>query len=207
MDPTHFSAVRHHYQRTAEFLLDGRDTFPEINKKDLEAFRDTYGASAYVCRYLHCFFSTNGFESSSQRATHELKHQRRFRCAHSSCVHFRTGFVTRSLLNKHNERYHPAIAEGPSLADSITPPTVPSVVQEPEGSLMVTAMQDSDEDSNIFSKNYNRGSGGNHSLEDHQMQLMLLEQQNKKRLMMDDTARIGEYNTRHVRRARELLKL
>ena len=136
MDPTHFSAVRHHYQQTAEFLLDGRAlvTFPEINKKDLEAFRDTYGASAYVCRYLHCFFSTNGFKSSSQRATHESKHQRRFRCAHSSCVYFTTGFVTRNLLNRHNERYHPAIAEGPRLADSITPPAVPSVVQEPEGS-------------------------------------------------------------------------
>ena len=55
MDPTHFSAARHHYQQTAEFLLDGRAlvTFPEINKTDLEAFRDTYGASAmYAVTYI-----------------------------------------------------------------------------------------------------------------------------------------------------------
>ena len=183
MDPTHFSAVRHHYQQTAEFLLDDRAlvTFPEINKKDLKAFRDTYGASAYVCRYLHCFFSTDGFESPSQRATHESKHQRRFRCAHSSCVYFTTGFVTRNLLNRHNGRYHPAIAEGPSLADSITPPAAPSVVQGPEGSPMMTQRQDRGAIADAFIGN--RRLSGNHDLQDAQMQLMLLEQENKKRLI------------------------
>jgi hypothetical protein len=124
MDPTVFSAIRYHYQRTTEFLLDEKAlvTFPEINKTDLQAFRETYGASAFVCRYLHCAFSTDGFESSSQRAKHESQHQRRFRCAHSSCVYFKTGFITRNLLTKHNERYHPAIVEGPSLVESLAPP-------------------------------------------------------------------------------------
>jgi hypothetical protein len=121
MDPTYFSAIRHHYQQTAESLLDDKAlvTFPEINNKDLQAFRDTYGASAFVCRYLHCVFSTDGFESSSQRAKHESQHQRRYCCIHSSCVYFTTGFATGNLLKKHNEKYHSAIVDGPSLADSI----------------------------------------------------------------------------------------
>jgi hypothetical protein len=95
-------------------------TFPDINNKDLQAFRETYGASAFVCRYLHCVFSTDGFESSSQRAKHESQHQRKFRCAHASCVYFSTGFVNRNLLNRHNERYHQATVGGPSLAESLS---------------------------------------------------------------------------------------
>jgi hypothetical protein len=124
MDPTVFSAIRYHYQRTTEFLLDDKAlvTFPEISNKDLQGFREIYGGSAFVCRYLHCVFSTDGFESTSQRAKHESQHQRRFRCAYSSCFSFSTGFVTRNLLNKHNERYHPAIVEGPSLAASLALP-------------------------------------------------------------------------------------
>jgi hypothetical protein len=127
MDPTHFGAVRHYYQHAAELLLDGMAelTYPEINEKDLRSFRETYGASAYVCRFLHCVFSSDGFESSSQRARHESQHQRHFRCAHSSCVHFARGFVSRNLLNKHNENYHPVVVEGPSLAESLAlPPAV-----------------------------------------------------------------------------------
>jgi hypothetical protein len=124
MDLTHFSAIRYHYQRTTEFLLDDKAlmTFPEISDKDLQDFREIYGGSAFVCRYLHCVFSTDGFESPSQRTKHESQHQRRFRCAYSSCFSFSTGCVTRNLLNKHNERYHPAIMEGPSLAESLALP-------------------------------------------------------------------------------------
>jgi hypothetical protein len=124
MDPTHFSAIRYHYQRTTEFLLDDKAlvTFPEISNKDFQDFREIYGGSAFVCRYLHCVFSTDGFESPSQRAKHESQHQRRFRCAYSFCFSFSTGFVARNLLNKHNEKYHPAIVEGPSLAESLALP-------------------------------------------------------------------------------------
>ncbi|PMD47183.1 hypothetical protein L207DRAFT_448755, partial [Hyaloscypha variabilis F] len=127
MDPTHFSAVRHYYQHAAELLLDGTAevTYPEINKKDIQSFRETYGASAYVCRFLHCVFSSDGFESFSQRARHESQHQRHFRCAHPSCVHFARGFVSRHLLNKHNENYHPILVEGPSLAESLAAPPAP----------------------------------------------------------------------------------
>jgi hypothetical protein len=96
-------------------------TFPEISEKDLQVFRDTYGLSAFVCRYLHCAFSSDGFDSFAKRAKHESQHQRKFRCGHSSCVYFTSGFATRNLLNKHNEKYHPAITEGPSLVESLAP--------------------------------------------------------------------------------------
>ncbi|PQE25152.1 hypothetical protein CJF31_00006017 [Rutstroemia sp. NJR-2017a BVV2] len=123
VDPTYFSTTRQHYQQTTESLLDERAlvTFPEISKKELQVFRDTYGVSAFVCRYLHCAFSSDGFDSFAKRAKHESQHQRQFRCAHPSCVSFASGFVTRNQLNKHNEKYHPAITEGPSLVESLAP--------------------------------------------------------------------------------------
>jgi hypothetical protein len=135
MDPTHFSTIRYHYQHTTESLLDNTALviFPEINSKDLQAFRETYGSSAFVCRYLHCAFSTDGFDSSSQRAKHESQHQRRFRCPYTSCVYFASGFVTRNLLNKHSELYHSAIVEGPSLAESLAPPPPAKQTASPEG--------------------------------------------------------------------------
>ncbi|RFU24008.1 hypothetical protein B7463_g12335, partial [Scytalidium lignicola] len=50
MDPTHFSSIRYHYQQTTESLLNDNAlvNFPEINEKDHQAFRDKYGASAFV---------------------------------------------------------------------------------------------------------------------------------------------------------------
>jgi hypothetical protein len=102
-------------------------TYPNIDKKDLQAFRDTYGTSAYIYRFLHCVFSSDGFESSSRRAKHESQHQQRFRYAHSTCVHFARGFISRNLLNKHNENYHSVIVEGPSLAESLAP--APAIFQ------------------------------------------------------------------------------
>ncbi len=228
MDPTHFSAVRHHYQQTAESLLDDRAvvTFPEINKKDLQAFRDTYGASAFVCRYLHCVFSTDGFESSSHRAKHESQHQRRYCCAHSSCVYFTTGFATGNLLKRHNEKYHPAIAKGPSLADIIAPPSgannhaLPDyqmqqklLDQQTRERLMMARQEQENRDQNdgAIANYYNPSEmgpngtqsgpgGGNHALQEYQMQYMLLEKQKKKRLMMarqeeDDMARQKQDNT------------
>jgi hypothetical protein len=96
--------------------------FPSIAKHDLQTFRETYGASGFVCRYLHCVFSTDGFDSAAQRAKHESQHERRYRCAYSSCVYFTPGFTSCNLLKKHNEKWHPVIAEGPTLAESIGAP-------------------------------------------------------------------------------------
>ncbi|KAI9640653.1 hypothetical protein NHQ30_010957 [Ciborinia camelliae] len=124
MDPTYFSTIRHHYQQTAESLLDNnaQSTFPEIKQEDFKGFQNTFGPSAFVCRYLRCAFSTDGFGSPSERDKHESQHQRLFRCAYSSCVDFATGFATRKQLNNHNEKYHSSIINSPelSLAETLT---------------------------------------------------------------------------------------
>jgi hypothetical protein len=93
--------------------------FPGLDRKHLQLFREMYGASAFVCRYLHCALSTDGFDSSVQRERHESQHRRRFRCSHSSCTYFMIGFASKPLLNRHNDKWHPLVANGTSLADTI----------------------------------------------------------------------------------------
>jgi hypothetical protein len=119
-----------------ECLLSGEGDhlLSDINGYQLRNFRDTYGTSAFVCRYLHCSKATDGFDSLQQRDTHEAKHQRKFRCAHPFCAYFHSGFTTRSALKKHNQKYHGAVEDRGTLAQAIivlkqrnAPRTRPSV--------------------------------------------------------------------------------
>jgi hypothetical protein len=93
--------------------------FPGLDMKELQLFRETYGASAFVCRYLHCSLSTDGFDTWQQRERHESQHQRKFRCAHPTCAYFTTGFANRLQLNRHNRRYHASNANETSLFEAI----------------------------------------------------------------------------------------
>jgi hypothetical protein len=120
-DPTLFSIIQRNYQLAVESLLsqNALTNYPHITSRALEVFSNTYAGSGFVCRFLHCAFSSDGFESSAKRDDHEVQHQRRYRCGHSSCVLFTSGFVSQNLLRKHNEKYHSVVSEGLSLADSL----------------------------------------------------------------------------------------
>jgi hypothetical protein len=120
-DPTRFSAARHCYQVTTESLLSENafQLFPAIDLQTLQKFRDVFGASAFVCRYVHCSFSTDGFQTPQLRSKHESQHHRKHRCTHPTCASFATGFSTKPQLNRHNEKYHPVIASKASLVDAI----------------------------------------------------------------------------------------
>ncbi|KAF7954690.1 hypothetical protein EAE96_005809 [Botrytis aclada] len=129
MDPTHFSAIGHHYQRMIESLLgsNGLAAFPDINETDIQVLRETYGFSVFLCRHANCVRNVDGFETFSQRDKHESHHQRRYQCAHSSCTYFTIGFVARASLNQHNKKYHSLTTNevSPSLAEILAPKTDP----------------------------------------------------------------------------------
>jgi hypothetical protein len=99
--------------------IEGTQSLPGIDEKQLRNFRETYGPSAFICRYLHCSKATDGFDSRQQRDTHEATHQRKFRCVHPSCAYFHSGFATRGALNKHNEKYHNVVSDRGTLAEAI----------------------------------------------------------------------------------------
>jgi hypothetical protein len=120
-DPTWFSAARSSYQQTLEVLLSEEATtrFPDIPTALLQSFCDTFGPSAYICRYLHCSRSTDGFHSLKLRDTHEATHQRPYRCADPSCHSFHSGFATTRALKKHNNKYHATIKNDESLVAAV----------------------------------------------------------------------------------------
>jgi hypothetical protein len=122
MDPTHFSAARQSYQTSVELLLTSRASqiLPGIDPQKLQAFAETFGPSAFVCRHFNCIRATQGFNSSKQRAAHEATHERRYRCTDTKCVNFSTGFAKRSDLNRHNEQYHTTANSYISLSETIS---------------------------------------------------------------------------------------
>ncbi|KAF8865135.1 hypothetical protein BDZ45DRAFT_474377 [Acephala macrosclerotiorum] len=146
-DPTYFSTVFHYYQSTVELLLEPRapERFPDIYAQQLQAFAETFGPSAFVCRHTRCSRTTQGFDSIKQRASHEASHERKFRCADPSCVSFSTGFATKAAINRHNQKYHAVIESHISLSQTISnahlrrvPPNsinIPALVEHDELSL------------------------------------------------------------------------
>jgi hypothetical protein len=74
-------------------------------------FIETYGASAFVCRYSSCSRSSNGFGSLRKREQHEALHAKRLKCTESSCEFYISGFTTKWALQRHNRKYHPKIAQ------------------------------------------------------------------------------------------------
>jgi hypothetical protein len=122
MDPTHLSAACQSYQTSVELLLTSKASqiLPGADPRKLQAFAETFGPSAFVCRHFNCIRATQGFNSSKQRAAHEATHERRYRCTDSTCVNFSTGFEKRNDLNRHNEKYHTTVSSYISLSETIT---------------------------------------------------------------------------------------
>jgi hypothetical protein len=118
-DPTHFSSVSYYYRQTVESILD-KEFMQGSNADDLRNFKETYGHSAFVCRYPKCERSSDGFNSQRKREEHESKHTRKFRCPHSTCESFGKGFATQAALNRHNNKYHTTVIKSSSLLDAIS---------------------------------------------------------------------------------------
>ncbi len=121
IDITYFSETRHLYRLALEELLTGNaaQDFLWVDPNQLRFFRETFGSSAFICRYTHCSRATEGFDSAKRRDDHEAAHQRKYRCGHISCLSYLTGFSTRSALNQHNDRYHPTAVQDMSLSKGI----------------------------------------------------------------------------------------
>lgn len=88
-------------------------------------FVETYGASAFTCRFLHCPKATDGFTSSQLRDSHEAMHQKTYRCAYQSCFSFGSGFTSKRAWTQHNDKWHREVEEINSLLDHMKLARVP----------------------------------------------------------------------------------
>ncbi|KAK3687800.1 hypothetical protein B0T22DRAFT_489623 [Podospora appendiculata] len=135
-----------------EFLV--ADYVPGVSKELLQAFKESFGQSAYTCRFSRCQRRSLGFDSAKKRADHERIHSQLLRCTHPGCA-YPLPFRDTNGLKAHLQRYHAIERSAPRKA----------------GLNRVRSARAS-------------SSAQMNSLSDEAMQLMLLETQNRKRLKL-----------------------
>ena len=120
-DPSVFSKVRHRYQDIVSYFLEGPASklSSVITNRDLDAFREIYGVSAFQCRYYNCPQTVKNFAFKREREEHEKRHARLLRCADLNCAFYAPGFKSLSSLKNHNAKYH-AQADDGDVPDQIT---------------------------------------------------------------------------------------
>ena len=101
------SQMRRKYNSYVRELLDA-DTIIGLSPEELRHFRDTYGPSAYVCKYENCKAATTGFASRKALVDHESSHDPKFICNVTSCDFSVIGFSTLANLRRHKLYSHSA---------------------------------------------------------------------------------------------------
>ncbi|KAK1459054.1 NACHT domain-containing protein [Colletotrichum melonis] len=105
-DATLLSSVRTRYHTYVVDLLAGRNC-PGLLAKDLIAFKEEYGPSAFVCPIYGCDKAVVGYSSTSQLKDHLTRHQEKLRCFKQDCFYNDVGFTTLRQLKDHQRRHHP----------------------------------------------------------------------------------------------------
>jgi hypothetical protein len=117
-DQTLFTRLAAEFESVVIHLLSQSDVVG-ISSILLRAFQESYGLTAFRCRYPQCSMSCPGFASQQLRAQHETMHFQRVYCSFSTCQFSRIGFAKKAALNTHIRNYH---------ADSDTLP-IPTTVR------------------------------------------------------------------------------
>jgi hypothetical protein len=90
-----------------------------VSEEELQNFQDSYGHSAFTCRYAHFERASDGFGSHQEREKHEAQHRREYRCATPTCAYSEMGFASRAQLNRHTRKYHAQFDDETSFADEV----------------------------------------------------------------------------------------
>ena len=201
------SAMLTFYQAAVRSLLNQGD-FPGVSAEELELFKSQFRTSAFTCRLNSCPRATLGFESEKLRLEHELAHVR-FRCTFPGCKY--PLFVSAQSLRNHLNKYHNpnlprksirqvghisttrsgnaaslvTLQQDQMLNKGMPNPSGP----QSQGSSMIAPGQG---DGGIATHHNTGDMGGakgmrpgtGNKILDYQLQLMLNEQQHKKRLIM-----------------------
>lgn len=126
---------------------------PGVSSRELEAFRNEFCKSVHTCRLRTCPRATIGFETRDLRIQHEVSHVRRYPCTQTGCQY--PPFLSSRSLQQHIRKEH----------DTDKPPRSIRRVNN-----AATILRNSKEN-------------GGATLTEQQMELTLLEQKAKTRLM------------------------
>ncbi|KAI9667637.1 MAG: hypothetical protein M1821_000454 [Bathelium mastoideum] len=99
-DRTVFTRMRIIFDELA-FMLLAKEHMPGLSRDRLEAFKHSYAATAFRCRYPFCSDASIGLASDQLRIQHEEQHLRRVFCKEPDCSWNRIGFKSKKRLNAH----------------------------------------------------------------------------------------------------------
>ena len=109
-DPTTLTETYSRFREAFESLVNGTAPFShvemDIDMADLDQFNRRHRSTAYCCRWTGCIWASTGFQTSQQRADHEMSHRKQFRCSDSTCDFAHNGFASRDALRRHTLKYH-----------------------------------------------------------------------------------------------------
>ena len=123
-DRSVFSRLSAIFENGVAYLLSQQEV-EGIPDAALRAFHESYGSTAFRCRYPRCVRSSLGFASQDLRIQHEMVHFQRVYCKVSACQFGRVGFAKRSALSAHVRKYHAEVSTLP------IPPKVRRVLDAP----------------------------------------------------------------------------
>ena len=104
-DKSVFGRISQVYERVVRELLCA-NLVADLPPATLSHFKDCFGPSAFVCRYVRCSRSSVGFKTETELAKHQALHKPRFECSDIGCEHATLGFRSARALRDHKQKYH-----------------------------------------------------------------------------------------------------
>ncbi|KAK3989022.1 hypothetical protein QBC44DRAFT_359506 [Cladorrhinum sp. PSN332] len=209
-----FETAESNYRRLVRQILEQQNT-QLLPAEEVMAFRQQYATSAYPCPHPACTRRRFGFSSSDELQNHVVtNHSSGFKCYQESCSYNDVGFSSKSSLQAHVRKHHNQ-SKPRALPQSIrrnhqTPPKQQARMEVRR----IPSYQNNGEKEDGVGRSEEAGANeannapNLHPLQVHQMQLMLLERENKKRLAMAkgerEINRSGEAGAKEANKAPNL---
>lgn len=189
MEVTSLETLLFNYQQTIKKLLTMR-ICDGLSLQELERFKQDFKTAAFTCRLWSCPRATVGFDNDDLRLAHEASHQR-ILCNIPGCQY--PPFPSNRSLEEHYANCHgEEVTSLKRTAINADPALIPSSMQNDTPHSTI----------NLRSRHVPKPpqrdelAESDQALEDYQMQLMLLGQQNKKRLETERERQPKRYGTR-----------
>jgi len=173
-DSQHLHRALTRYNETVQSLM-GQTHVDGIPQQELTAFQEEFGPTAFVCNIRRCERATFGFSSKARLVDHQARHDGNLKCSVQGCAYNDVGFTTTKSLKDHHRNRHgaPKIKPVPKRFRY-------ALHDDDDNGTLNVAPEEQHNVSNVAPE----GQGSNHALQDYDMQLELLELQNKRKLLM-----------------------
>ena len=97
-----------------------------VSAEDQTNLETYYGAKAFRCSKLMCFYFHEGFTDRKTRDKHVAKHDRPWQCGEPDCTLADLGFDSKQTLENHMLSFHPDIEMKANLFRTVAPKPVVS---------------------------------------------------------------------------------